>query len=164
MKDTDVIGALSYALVAFWVGILAALALSGCTSPIGQANLERRVVEAAEYGWARTDLPHGDCWAEDFQVAFPRTEAEYLRSCPADSWACLSWRLRDKGRMSFPVATIHPAARGPVVDRLAVHELMHAMRLCALGDEDEKHTDGRIWYIDPSDAETAEGWARSELD
>lgn len=42
-------------------------------------------------------------------------------------------------------AVIHPSERGPVVERLAVHELAHWLSYCTLGDMDYEHTNGLVF-------------------
>lgn len=126
--------------------ILAALILAGCPrSPISQPELARRIVDAGVTGWvsAGYDDPPQHCALNWFRVVFP-TKEEFARWCPPGANACL---------YGF-AAAIHPDLRGPVVERLAAHELAHLLSYCALGDMDYEHTNKRVWYPHEGSAET----------
>jgi hypothetical protein len=128
---------------------LAAFALAfalSCTSPVGQPALQQRLVDAGLEGWAEAGLPDppSTCGLQWFDVAFARDEAEFYAICPANAGgACLyGW-----------VVVIRPGLRGDVVERLAVHELMHLLRLCTLGSMGYDHKDERVFGNDNGSAE-----------
>lgn len=146
MNRWDATDVLALVMGGFWVGVLLGLAfLPGCESPISQSALSVRVVAATLDGWEAANLPEPppECGLDWFGVAFPASEADYLSTCPPKSNACLYGRL----------AVIHPSQRGPVVERLAVHELAHLLSYCTLGDMDYDHEDVRVWRPAPDSAE-----------
>lgn len=147
MRGWDATDVLTMVMAGFWVGVLLGLAfLPGCSSPVSQAALPKRVAAATLEGWEAADLPKPPkhCALIWFAVYFPRDDAEYHGFCPANSNACLYGTT----------AVIHPDQRGPVVERLAVHELAHWLSYCTLGTMDYSHEDPRVWRPHEGSAET----------
>jgi hypothetical protein len=144
--------------------VLCLALVMSCVSPIGQAALEVRTVEAGVAGWELAGLPDpGRCWLDAFQVEFADTESSYADRCPADSWACLAWQLVDNGRQAIPSAVLHPSVRGPAVERQAVHELMHLLHWCAYGTHGADHARDDVWLRNGTPVDSAEEYARDAL-
>lgn len=133
------------------VGLVALLV--ACGAPASDSPAER-VADATLTGWASMDLPepHEACHVERFQIERPATEAAYLSWCKRDSNACFKWRLVTPAAraIEYPAAIVRPGLEGAVVERLAVHELLHGLVYCtppwSLDDPyDAGHVTPLVW-------------------
>lgn len=137
--------------------LMLAAVLTGCDnggSSHAGTSLGERVYLATEAAWyGRADLPpvddeRGDCERLPLlELLTPVTLAEYVKHCPANSWACLDWQPLD-GRvrnLRYPLAVMNPYLAADRWPAHGVHELAHAMRDCAGLGVDYLHLDKRVW-------------------
>jgi hypothetical protein len=119
------------------------------------------VIGLEAWGQAALAAPVSECRLDQLDVRHLPAEL-YPLACPAQSWACLRWGVEAPlGHVpAFPIVEISPAG-GPE-DRLAVHELMHAIGRCSFrwaDTYDYTHHDPVVWGPPPA----VEGLAKESL-